>query len=129
MPWRPPSVRDRYEGLGYANADEVRMPLSPVAMLILRRQASVSPVQVDKRRFHDYNADIALQCYEFIVCVPGRRGRLDNANIIRNRPAVRFHIGPRVEDIGDGTELAMGDVIQKWIPLRAIDPIPTASGQ
>jgi hypothetical protein len=36
MPWRPPSVKDRYEGLGYANADEVRMPLSPVAMLILR---------------------------------------------------------------------------------------------
>jgi len=93
MPWRPPSAKDRYEGLRYANADEIRMPLSPVAMLILRRQASVSPVQVDKRRFHDYNADIALQCYEFVVCLPGRRGRLDNANIVRNRPAVRFHIG------------------------------------
>lgn len=105
------------------------MPLSPVAMLILRRQLSVSPVRVDQRRFHDYNTDTALQCYEFIVCVPGRRGRLDNANIIRNRPAVRFNIGPGVEDIGDGTRLPMGDVIQKWIPLRAIDPIPTSGGQ
>jgi hypothetical protein len=129
MPWRPPSPEDRYRGLGYGNAEEVRMPLSPVAMLILRRQASVSPVQVEKRRFHDYNTDIALQCYEFIVCVPGRRGRLDNANIIRNRPAVRFHIGPGVEATGDGTHLPMGDVIQKWIPLRAIDPIPTSGGQ
>ena len=105
------------------------MPLSPVAMLVLRRQVSVSPVQVDKRRFHDYNTDIALQCYEFIVCVPGRRGRLDNANIIRNRPAVRFHIGPGIEATPDGTHLPMGDVIQKWIPLRAIDPIPTAGKQ
>jgi hypothetical protein len=129
MPWRPPTFRDRFEGLGYGNADEVRMPLSPVAMLILRRQPSMSPVRVDQRRFHDYNADVALQCYEFIVCVPGRRGRLDHANIIRNRPAVRFNIGPGVEDKGDGTQLPMDDVIQKWIPLRAIDPIPTASGQ
>jgi hypothetical protein len=128
MPWRPPSPEDRYRGLGYGNAEEVRMPLSPVAMLILRRQASVSPVQVDKRRFHEYNTDIALQCYEFVVCVPGRRGRLDNANIIRNRPAVRFHIGPGVEATGDGTHLPMGDVIQKWIPLRAIDPLPKADG-
>lgn len=107
MPWRPPCLEDRYRGLGYGNAEEVRMPLSP-AMLILRRQASVSPVRVDQRRFHDYNADIALQCYEFVVCVPGRRGRLDNANIIRNRPAVRFHIGPGVQDTGDGTPLADG---------------------
>ena len=59
MPWRPPCLEDRYRGLGYGNAEEVRMPLSP-AMLILRRQASVSPVRVDQRRFHDYNADIAF---------------------------------------------------------------------
>ena len=86
----------------------------------------MSPVEVDKRRFHDYNADIALQCYEFIVCVPGRRGRLDNATLIRNRPAVRFHIGPGVEAMGDGTHSPMGDIIQKWIPLRAIDPVSKA---
>ena len=70
-----------------------------------------------------------MQCYEFLVCVPGRRGRLDNENIIRNRPAVRFHIGPGVEATPDGTQLPMDDVIQKWIPLRAIDPIPTSGGQ
>jgi Protein of unknown function (DUF4238) len=70
MPW-PPTLRDRFEGLGYGNADEVRMPLSPVAMLILRRQPSMSPLRVDQRRFHDYNADIALQCYESSCASPG----------------------------------------------------------
>ena len=58
------------------------MPLSPVAMLILRRQPSIESGTGRPASFHDYNADIALQCYEFIVCVPGRRGRLGNANIV-----------------------------------------------
>jgi hypothetical protein len=122
MPWRPPSPRDRFEGVGYGTADEVRMPLSPVAMLILERRASRSPVRVETRRFHDYNTDIALQCYEFVVCLPGRRARLDKVPLARNRPAVRFHIGPGVEVARDGTQSAMDDVIQKWMPLRAIDP-------
>jgi hypothetical protein len=91
MPWRPPSSRDRFEGVGYGNADEIRMPLSPAAMLILQRRASQSPVRVDKRRFHAYERDIALQCYEFVVCLPGRRARLDTESMAPNRPAVRFH--------------------------------------
>jgi hypothetical protein len=104
------------------------MPLSPVAMLILRRQPSMSPLRVDQRRFHDYNADIALQCYESSCASPGAVAGW-TTRTSRNRPVVRFNIGPAVEDIGDGTQLPMDDVIQKWIPLRAIDPIPTASGQ
>jgi hypothetical protein len=43
MPWGPPSPRDRFRGVGYGNADEIRMPLNPTAMLILERCASLSP--------------------------------------------------------------------------------------
>ena len=94
MPWRPPSPRDEFEGLGYANSDEIRMPLSPTAMLILRRHVSQSPARVSSRRFHEYNTDIALQCYEFVVCTPTRRARLDRTPMARSRPAVRFNTGP-----------------------------------
>ena len=125
MPWRPPSPKDSFEGVGYANSDEIRMPLTPVAMLVLQRRVSPSPVQVDARRFHHYNKDIALQCYEFIVCSPGRRARLDKVSLARNRPAVRFHTAPGVRVAPDGTRSPMGDVIQKWVPLRAIDPSHT----
>ena len=54
--------------------------LSPVAMLVLRKKAFHSPVRVATSRFHDYNADIALLCYEFIVCSPGRRARLEHVS-------------------------------------------------
>ena len=77
MPWRPPSPRDEFEGLGYANSDEIRMPLGSTAMLILRRHVSQSPARVTPHRFHEYNTDIARQCYEFVVCNPSRRARLD----------------------------------------------------
>lgn len=95
------------------------MPLSPVAMLILRRRASRTPVNVDDRRFHGYNLDIAPQCYEFVVCSPGRRTRLDSVPMARSRPAVRFNIAPGVQVAPDGTRSPMGDVIHRWIPLRA----------
>jgi Protein of unknown function (DUF4238) len=122
MPWRHPSPRDRFEAVGYGNSDEIRMPLSPTAMLILQRRPPQSPrLQVDVRRFHDYNADIARQCYEFVICSPGRRARLDKVYIAPNRAAVRFNTAPGTRVARDGTESPMGDVIHMWTPLRALD--------
>jgi hypothetical protein len=92
MPWRPPSPRDAFEGVGYGDSEEVRVPLSPAVMLVLSKKAPHSPVRVATSRFHDYNADIALQCYEFIVCSPGRRARLEHVSLTANRPAVRFNL-------------------------------------
>lgn len=129
MPWRPPSPRDRFEGVGYADADEIRMPLSPVAMLVLDRRPSQSPSRVSTGRFHHYNADIALQCYEFLVCSPGRQGRLNKIPLARNRPAVRFHVAPGAEVAAEGAESPIGDVIQTWIPLRASDPPADADAE
>jgi hypothetical protein len=124
MQWRPPSIRDRFEGVGYGDCDEIRMPLTPTAMLILERKASRSPRRVDSARFYRYNEDSALQCYEFVVCTPGRRERLARIPLASRRPAVRFHTAPGVQVAPDGTRSPMGDVIHKWIPLRSVDPLP-----
>lgn len=91
MPWRPPSERDSLEGVGYGDCDEVRMPLSPTAMLIAERGYSGSPKRVPLSKFHEYNNDIARQCYEFSVCNPGRTGRLQKLALAEHRPAVRCH--------------------------------------
>lgn len=119
MPWRPPSDRDAFEGVGYADCDEIRMPIGPRAMLVLERRPSVTPIDVHSRVFHRYNDDIALQCYEFIVSVPGRRSRLDAAVLADHRPAVRFNIGPGFETGADGVERPMGDIVHSWTPLRS----------
>jgi hypothetical protein len=118
MPWRPPTERDAFEGVGYGESDEVRMPLSPTAMLIAERSYSASPKRVSVSRFHDYNRDIARQCYEFIVCMPGRSSRLRNLPLADRRPAVRFDTGPGFRIAPDGTETPMNDVLHTWVPLR-----------
>jgi hypothetical protein len=118
MPWRPPSERDSFEGVGYGDSDEVRMPLSPTAMLIVEPVYSVRPKHVPLSRFHDYNRDIARQCYEFIVCTPGRSARLQKLALADRRPAVRFHIGPGFEVAPDGTKRQTNDILHTWIPLR-----------
>lgn len=119
MPWRPPSDRDAFEGVGYAEFDEIRMPIGPSAMLILDRRPSVSPIDVHSRLFHRHNEDIALQCYEFIISVPGRRSRLDAVILADHRPALRFNIGPGLETGPDGVEKSMGDIVHTWTPLRS----------
>jgi hypothetical protein len=121
MPWRPPSPRDAFEGVGYGDSEEVRVLLSSVAMLVLSKKASRSPVRIATSRFHDFNADIALQRFEFIDCAPGRRARLEHVSLTANRPAVRFNLAPGVEVTRGGTEIPIGDVIHTWIPLRAVE--------
>lgn len=121
MPWRPPTERDAFEGVGYQDSSEIRMPLSPTAMLIAERVYSGSPKRVPLSRFHEYNRDIARQCYEFIVCTPGRTTRLRDLPLADRRPAVRFHIGPGFEVAPDGTETQTNDVLHTWVPLRDSD--------
>lgn len=118
MPWRPPSERDAFEGVGYQDADEIRMPLSPTAVLIAQRRYATGLRQVTSSRFHDYNGDIARQCYEFVVCTPGRKSRLEKLELADRRPAVRFHVGPGFEVGPDGTETRTNDVLHSWVPLR-----------
>jgi hypothetical protein len=118
MPWRPPTERDAFEGVGYGECDEIRMPLSPAAMLIAELSYSGSPKRVSVSRFHDYNRDIARQCYEFIVCTPGRSSRLRDLPLADRRPAVRFNIGPGFRIAPDGTQTPMNDVLHTWVPLR-----------
>jgi hypothetical protein len=120
MPWRPPSPRDRFEGVGYAESDEIRVPLSPVAVLIMSRTPRTSPVHVSARRLQAYNSDIAAQCFEFVVASPGRRARLERVWLAPTRAAVRFNMAPGTRVEPDGSRVPMGDVIHMWIPLRAV---------
>jgi Protein of unknown function (DUF4238) len=119
MAWRPPSPRDSFEGVGYANCDEIRFPLSPTAMLVMSRTASISPRHVKPSIFHDYNDDIAAQCFEYVICHAGRAGRLGRIPMAPSRPAVQFNTGPGFRVDPDGSQSPMGDVLHTWSPIRA----------
>ena len=120
MPYRPPSDADDLQGVGYADCDEIRFPLSPSAMLVMtRRVPREGLARVSLHRFHDYNEDIAAQCHEYVACYPGRQERLKAVRLASHRPPVRFALGRGVRMAADGSGEPIGDIIQSWIPLRA----------
>jgi hypothetical protein len=103
--------------LGAAAAEATQAVGAPLLLGLLAAPAGAA----HRARFHHYNTDIALQCYEFVVCSPGRRARLHSALLAPSRPAVRFHTAPGVRGAPDGSRSPMGDVIHMRIPSRAVD--------
>jgi hypothetical protein len=102
------------------------MPLNPVAILILRRQPSMSSVRVDSAVSTTTTLTSHCSATSSSSARPGAVAGWTTRPSSATARAVRFHIGPGVEDAGDGTHVPMGDIIQKWMPLRGIDPLPKA---
>jgi len=119
MCWRPKTFRDRFEGISIDNANEIRLPLRPDSMLVLRRQAEGQGlVRVEPRRFAQVNIDIAAQCFNFVVTRPRRIGDLGRLQMAVRLPSVRFNMAPGWQQSPDGYVEPMGDVIHQWVPVR-----------
>jgi hypothetical protein len=119
MCWRPRSGRDAYEGIGIETADEIRLPLSPQDLLVMRPTGIDEGVRrVQAPRFERVNAAVASQCHEFVV---GRRGRADHLKAIQlaeHRPSLRFNFGPGFRHLPDGREQSIGDIVHMWVPTH-----------
>lgn len=126
MSWRPPSPRDRYEGIGIETAHEVRLPLSPSELLVMRHADSgAALIEVQPRRFERVNRDVAAQCHEFVIATRRRARQPESVPLAAHRPVVRFHVGPGYQQRRDGITEPMGDIVHTWVPLRAVTPTRT----
>ena len=120
MSWRTPSLRDSYEGMGIDTAEEIRFPIGPRDLLVMRpSEQNHGPRVVQSRRFERVNADVALQCHELVVATPSVEGLIRSLPLAPHRPVLRFNMAPGVRRLADGTEEEMGDIIHSWIPARA----------
>lgn len=120
MCWRPRSPRDKYEGIGVETADEIRMPLTPNDLLVIRRVGLDAGIeQVQPRRFERVNAAVASQCHEFVVATASYDRKLELLPIAPHRPVLRFDIGPGVQTLPDGRQEPMGDIVHTWVPTHA----------
>lgn len=120
MYWRPRSPRDSYEGIGLENAEEIRMPLTPNDLLVIRPIGVDGTIEhVQPRRFERVNTAIASQCHEFVVAAPSRVRELTTLPIAAHRPVLRFNIGPGTRRLPDGREEPMGDIVHMWVPTHA----------
>ncbi|WAX57339.1 DUF4238 domain-containing protein [Jatrophihabitans cynanchi] len=117
MTWRPPSPRDAYEGVGLLGATEVRFPLTPRALLVMRPRGTAEHLQrVEPKRFGEVNRTTARQCFEFLVGTVFQSRRLSSITLYRRRPALRFNLGPGFQADASGTRHPMGDIIHTWVP-------------
>jgi hypothetical protein len=116
--WRTPSPRDRYEGVGIANAEQVRFPLDPGKQLVLTvtQGPPVRPIEPDHVR--TCNADIASTCHRFLVGHPNRPRPIQDVPLAPKRPVLRFNTGPLYEKQPDGSVVYRGEVLHTWVPRR-----------
>jgi hypothetical protein len=120
MCWRPRSIRDRYEGIGIETADEIRMPLGPHNLLVMRRTGvDAGSEQVQPRRFERVNAGVASQCHEFVVAKRSSAQALEYLPLASHRPVLRFDIGPGIRELPDGSQEPMEDIVHTWVPAHA----------
>lgn len=117
MYWRTPSDRDDIEGVGLLGAVEVRFPLTPRSLLVLRPVRVTPSVQrVDAERFDAVNRTTGAQCFEFILGTATQQQRLAGLTLDRRRPSLRFDLGPLYQQGTDGRDEPFGDVVHTWIP-------------
>ena len=91
--WRGPTQDPGPRGVGIGNADEVRFPLSPGALLIMERGPRRSSVpQWSGRNPRSINAEIARQCHQFIFGTPRSRAVIDRLPLLHRSPRVRFRM-------------------------------------
>lgn len=114
--WRTPSERDRYQGFGYEDAEEVRFPLDPTKQLVLTPHVRPPSVRVSPARADDCNREVVASCHQFIVMGPSQRRWLDGVPLKSHRPVLRFNSGPCYEQRRDGSRVYKGEMIHTWIP-------------
>jgi hypothetical protein len=117
--WRKPTPRDRYEGVGIANAEEVRFPLDPRKQLVLTSTARPLVRAIEPSRVRACNGDIASGCHRFIVGNPNWRRPLQEVTLKPKRPVVRFNIAPFYERGPGGAMIFTGkEMLHMWVPRR-----------
>lgn len=117
--WRAPTARDRYEGVGVDNAEEIRFPIDSGKQIVLRPDnVPERTVTIEPARVRSCNSDIAAGCHHFVVGHPDRPRVLEHVDLAPKRPVMRFNTGPLYEEGPDGTLIHKGEVLHTWVPRR-----------
>lgn len=117
--WRPPTPRDKFEGLGLMTAEEIRFPVDPGKQLVLSKRTRTVTARITPQKARECNQDLADACHRFVVGAPRRHPMIDDLRLGVHRPVLRFNIGPLYVPRSDGSlEQQSGEVIHTWVPRR-----------
>jgi uncharacterized protein DUF4238 len=115
--WRRDTRDLTFMGTGLDNSDEVRFPLGPNHLLVLRPRFPEHRTYVDDGRAVQVNRHLAAGCYEMIIGRPVDRGELARLHLRRVRPALRFNTGPLLEPDATGRLVPTGrEILHTFVP-------------
>jgi hypothetical protein len=103
-PWLRQGNDSRVGGIGIENADEVRFPLSPGALLVMTRPGEAA----SNASARSINAEICKQCQQFVVATQDAKEKLDNLAWSKPPPRLRFRLG---DGYASGTGAYLGEVL------------------
>jgi hypothetical protein len=114
--WRPPAESNRFDGIGIENAQEIRFPVSPRDVLVLRHSGHDEVLSVPPHRGSEVSDHLARQCHRLVIAPTDRTHFLKTMALAARRPAMRFNTGPLIETRADGSVHERGEVIHTWVP-------------
>jgi Protein of unknown function (DUF4238) len=112
--WRTPVDADQYEGVGIETAEELWLPLSPSALLVLRPDGAEERTKIDPDRVRLVNRHLARHCYEAVFHDPRLHIDEDELPMSKHPLRARFNSG---RFITDGQQ-RIREGIQAWTPIR-----------
>jgi hypothetical protein len=93
-----------YMGVGLQDADEIRFPIDPRNLLVMRPRYPENRSVVSGDRVEEVNVQVANRCYRQVIATPKRAASLEKL-VLQSRPmALRFDTGPLLKDVADGVE-------------------------
>lgn len=116
--WRRPSPRDRFEGVGLTNADELRFVLDPGQQLVLTRRTRTATARITAERARACSADAGRSCHNFVVGSPRQSSLIRGIPLSAHRPVLRFNIGPMYVPSAGGLQKTDKEVLHTWIQRR-----------
>lgn len=115
--WKRPSRRLENWGVGIDGADEVRFPLGPNHLLVLRPRFPEHRTFVDAERVAEVNRHLVGACYRMSIGTSGDKSILEQVRLRTVRPAIRFNSGPLYRNDGQGEIIDTGQTV-----LRMYNP-------
>jgi hypothetical protein len=109
--WKRPSRRPENQGIGIESADEVRFPLGPNHLLVLRPRFPEHRTFVDAERVAEVNRHLVSACYRMSIGTPGDKSILEQLRLRTVRPAIRFNSGSLYRNDGQGEIVDTGQTV------------------
>jgi hypothetical protein len=110
-----PAKRKMYMGVGIEDADEIRFPIDPCHLLVMRPRYPEIRSIASTERVHAVNQQIANRCYRQVIASREHAQSLVDLQLQSRPLALRFDSGPLIREDIRGLEYEDGEMLHLYV--------------